>query len=74
MAGPMDERRKNFTKRERFETLRVNLLERLRRVTADMPQRELERLTAAMTRLRLKYEPWSALPEQDAAGRGPLSA
>lgn len=60
----MRERRMNSANRERFEALRVNLLGRLRRVCRDMPQRELDRLTATMTRLYLKYEPFSALPEQ----------
>jgi hypothetical protein len=70
----MKERRTNLTKRERFEALRASLLQRLRDVTKGMSPCDVDRMIAAMTRLKLKYEPWTALPEQDGNGRDPLSA
>jgi hypothetical protein len=68
----MRERRTNLTKRARFDALRAGLVARLRRVCEGMPPRELERLTAAMTRLKLKYEPLTGLPERDADDRGSM--
>lgn len=57
------ERRINKAKRALFEDLRMDLRLRLDRVCDHWPGAELDSLTAQMTRLRLKYEPISALPE-----------
>ena len=50
------DRRRNFRQREQFEELRRDLLARLQNVSAGMPPEQLQRLTAQMVRLRLKYE------------------
>lgn len=63
----MMERRANLEKREQFELLRSRLRHRLERICAHFPQAEFENLTARMTRLRLKYDPVSAVPERDRA-------
>lgn len=49
-------------RRARFEALRADLLDRLRRACADMPRGELDRLSAQMTRIRLKYEAAVGMP------------
>ena len=59
----MGERRTNLRKREYFEQLRTELTERLRRLSGAMSHDELAALTARMTRLRLKYELSTGLPE-----------
>lgn len=56
------ERRRDLTKRGRFDALRADLLDRLRRVCDGMPDRELEQLTARMTRIRLRYESVVGMP------------
>ena len=58
----MKERRKDFTKRERFEVVRASIAQRLRRVCEGMSRCELWRLSAAMTRIQLKYEPLTGMP------------
>ena len=58
------ERRRDSAKREHFQMLRRELLNRLRRVCHAMSREELDQLTARMTRLRLKYEQVTALPEE----------
>ena len=60
----MKERRTNLEKRQRFNDLRAELLERLRAVCAEMSPHELARLTDRMVRVRLKYEPWSSVPDR----------
>ena len=55
------ERRKDLRRREHFERLRLNLQRRLWPLCHSMP--DLDRLTAKMTRLRLKYESTTALPD-----------
>lgn len=60
----IQERRVDTAKRALFEDLRADLRNRLSRVCDDWPCAELDRLTARMTRLRLRYEPICALPEQ----------
>lgn len=70
----MHERRTDISKRERFNTLRAALMERLRRVCAGWPQRELDQLAAKMTRLQLKYEAWTGMPVQDRNHSDPLGA
>ena len=54
--GRMNERRIDLKRRERFENARRLVARRLRRICADMPGLEFVRLTASMTRIRLKYE------------------
>ena len=60
----MKERRTNPEKRRRFDELRSDLLERLRGVCAEWSPHELAKLVDGMVRVRLKYEPWSAVPKQ----------
>ena len=62
-SGAMKERRKDFTKRERFEVVRANIAQRLRRVCEGMSWSELWRLSAAMARIQLKYEPLTGMPQ-----------
>ena len=56
------ERRRDLTRRKRFDTLRADLLYRMRRVCQEMPERELDQLTARMTRIRLRYESAVGMP------------
>lgn len=56
------ERRRDPTRRKRFDALRADLLHRLRRVCEGTPEGELEELTAGMTRIRLKYESAVGMP------------
>jgi hypothetical protein len=70
----MQERRTDISKRERFNTVRAALIERLRRVCADWPQRELDQLSAKMARLQLKYEAWTGMPGRDGNRSDPLGA
>lgn len=56
------ERRRDLMRRKRFDALRADLLHRLRRVCEETPERELEQLTAGMTRIRLRYESAVGMP------------
>jgi hypothetical protein len=58
----MQERRFNGTQRQRFEIERHDLLVRLKRVCAHLPLSDLEALALRMTRLRFKYEQFTAVP------------
>lgn len=70
----MDDRRRDLARRERFETARAAILERLRRVCRAWPQRELDTLSARMTRIQLKYDAWAGLSGHNASRGGPLRA
>ena len=61
----MNERRANWKTREKFEWLRQNLTQRLKNVCAHMDGREFDCLTAQMTRIRVKYDAVTAVPESD---------
>lgn len=63
-GGLMLERRTNRAKRQVFEDLRRDLVRRLERVCGDWSAPEVERLAATVTRIRLKYESRTALPER----------
>ena len=52
----MEERRRNAVRRAIFDTASRELRGRLALVCAHLGEEELARLTARMTRLRLKYE------------------
>lgn len=56
------ERRRDLTRRDRFDALHADLLHRLRQTCEAMPERELEQLTARMIRIRLKYESTVGMP------------
>ena len=63
----MTERRRNAMRREAFESLRDELKARLARVCAHFDSSELEGLTARMTRILIRYEPCTGVPERDRA-------
>ena len=62
------ERRRDLARRKRFDELRADLLYRLRPVCKETPVRELEQLTARMTRIRLRYESSVGMPVSTDAG------
>jgi len=70
----MEDRRRDLARRERFETARAAILERLHRVCRTWPQRELDMLSARMTRIQLKYDSWVGLSGHNVSRRGPLRA
>lgn len=60
----MLERRSDLKRREQFERVRLDLLERLRRVCAARTPSELHQLVRQMVRVQLKYETRTAVPAQ----------
>lgn len=60
----MQERRRNAARRAMFEAAWQELQNRLARVCAHLGEEELARLTAHMTRLRLKYDSFWDPPSQ----------
>jgi hypothetical protein len=64
------ERRKNRAARLVFDDLCADLKVRLRNVCNSMAPGELDRLVAAMNRLRLRYETESSVPRPWSSSHG----
>lgn len=59
----MLDRRTDVVRRQQFERARRDLVQRLQRVCGHWPPDELHALTARMIRLRVKYDPFTGMPE-----------
>lgn len=58
-----EDRRSDMRTRAYFEQMRADLAMRLRTVCAQLSDEEFRSLTEAMTRMRLKYEPFTAVAD-----------